>query len=139
MYESSQLRAPREWVELTTITDPNTPVVVRVQTTASGRPLYSMEIGMLRDGRMLRYIPVYTNQDGSVVPTDVATVTAMIRLAEEEIAVDAGRKAAAWATRQPQRRPRRDDGGNGNGRGRGRDERRGRDRRRDHDDEAQWR
>src|SRR5690606_2637755 len=73
MNESSQLRAPREWVELTTITDPNTPVVVRVQTTASGRPLYSMEIGMLRDGRMLRHIPVYTNQDGSVVPTDVAT------------------------------------------------------------------
>lgn len=118
-----QQRAPREWVELITITNPATPIAVKVQTTATGRPLYSMEVGVLKDGRLLRHMPIYTAQDGSVASTDGDLLAQMIRTAEEAVAVDAKRKADAWAARM------------GGGRGRedrqdrkGRRERRGRDR-----------
>ena len=131
---NQQPRPPREWVTLTTITNPTTPVVVRVQTTVSGKPLYSMEIGHLREDRVMRYMPVFVNQDSSVVPMDLVVLQSMIRQAEDAIAVDAARKAAEWATRRP---PRED-------RGRpeqNRSERRGgeRRRRRDRDEESGWR
>lgn len=131
---NQQPRPPREWVTLTTITDPTTPLVVRVQTTASGKPLYSMEIGLLRDDRIMRFMPVYVNPDSSVVPMDLTRLQSMIRKAEEEIALDAGRKAAEWATR----RPVREDRGRSD---RDRGDRRGGDRRRrrDRDEESGWR
>lgn len=131
---TQQPRPPREWVTLTTITNPASPIVVRVQTTASGRPLYSMEIGVLREDRVMRFMPVYVNPDSSVAPMDLTLLQSMIRRAEEEIALDAARKQAEWQTRRPQRedrgRPERDRG-----------ERRGNDRRRrrDRDEETRWR
>jgi hypothetical protein len=111
-------RAPREWVELTTIVSTTSPIVVRVQTTASGRPLYSMEIGVMRDGRMLRHMPVFTQPDGLVTPFDLSGLTGMIRQAEEAVAVDASRKAADWQAQQNRREgagrpPGRTDRGNG--------------------------
>ncbi len=132
--QTQQPRPPREWVTLTTVTNPGTPVVVRVQTTASGKPLYSMEIGLLREDRVMRFMPVYVNPDSSVVPMDLALLQSMIRQAEEAIALDAGRKAAEWATRRPPREDRgRSDQERGNRRG---GERR---RRRDRDEESGWR
>lgn len=133
--QSQQTRPPREWATLTTITDPSTPIVVRVQATTSGKPLYSMEIGILREDRIMRYMPVYANPDGSVVPTDLTLLQSMIRRAEEEVALDATRKAAEWATR----RPPRDDQRRADSE---REDRRGRDRRgrRDRDrEERGWR
>lgn len=100
--QAQQPRAPREWVELTTVTSPETPIVVRVQVTASGRPLYSMEIGTLRDGRLLRHMPVYT-QDGVVAPMNGAALAALIKRAEDAVAVDAKRKADEWAAQRGSR------------------------------------
>lgn len=137
MNDQVQPRAPREWVELTTITSEVTPVVVRVQTTASGRPLYSMEIGILRDGRVLRHMPVYTQSDGSVAPADSATLVAMIKAAENAVAVDAKRKADEWAARRPVRNDERDRGGREERRG-GRSSR-GRKARADREDGSRWR
>ncbi len=133
---TQQPRAPREWIELITVTRPSTPVAVRVQTTASGRPLYSMEIGVLRDGRMLRHVPVYTQLDGAAPTTDVEALASMIKEAEAAVAADAKRKADEWAARQPARdargRDSRDDR-------RGRKDR-GRERReRDDEDGRRWR
>jgi len=137
----SQQRAPREWVELITITDSMTPVVVRVQTTASGRPLYSMEIGLIRDGRMLRHMPVYTQPDGAVSEFDSALLAKMIKAAEDAVAADAKKKADEWAARQGARDQRRgggpgDRGNNDRRRRNGGGERRGR---RDREDDGQWR
>lgn len=131
MNEQVQPRAPREWVELTTVTNPETPIVVRVQVTASGRPLYSMEIGVLRDGRMLRHMPVYT-QDGAVTSVNGATLAAMIKTAESAVAVDAKKKADEWAARSgPREVPK--PAGREERRGKGR---RGRD---DREDGTGWR
>lgn len=50
-------RGPRlEWGELQIVTVEGTDLAVRVQTTLSGRPYYSRELGVIRDGRFLRYI-----------------------------------------------------------------------------------
>lgn len=125
MNESAQpQRAPREWVELVVVSDPNTPVVVRVMTTSTGRPLYSMEIGILRDGRILRHMPIFTQPDSSVAPTDVAALTGMIHRAEEAVAADAARKAAEWQAKQGAREPRgNSERPNRNGKRRHRDDR----------------
>lgn len=65
-------RGPRlEWGELQIVTVEGTDLAVRVQTTLSGRPFYSRELGVMRDGRFLRYV-----RDDLAVVNGVVTVRA---------------------------------------------------------------
>lgn len=109
-------RPPIVYKDLTTVSDPNTGLAIRVNTNdGSGRPRYSYEFGKLRDGKFLRYIAadVLTFEGRAEVHVlDLFEYDELLVKAKEAMTVDAqqredkfqqGRGAAAAAPAAPAR------------------------------------
>lgn len=137
-------RPKSNWQDLVTITQEGSDLAVRVQFSDLARPQYSFEIGRMREGKFLRFMRAFLQNDNgkvTVQPLDTELLKVLVAEAERRIAEDAEQREKVRRASAPE--PRRvvtgDERRNGRpNHGRERDDRprRGRggdDRRHDHD------
>ena len=92
--ETNDARPPTAYVDLGVFTGRDG-WAVRVQTTQNGRPRYSYEVGKVRDGKFLRFVPAGVEiYDGEVfVPElDLAALQEALHVCYAKIKDDAKRR-----------------------------------------------
>lgn len=103
-------RPAPSYKDIGTFVSPDSTWAVRVQTRETGRPVYSYEFGMLRDGKFLRFVSAgVTTYDGIVeVPElDWQEIGKVMPQCYAAVRADAERRENEYRSRAP----RRDDGG----------------------------
>lgn len=100
MTDGADNRGPRpEWRELEIVTVEGSDLAVRIQTTVSGRPAYSRELGVVRDSRFLRHIRDWIDTQNGVVtvrPFDDAAAARVQAAATEAIRKHAQEREDEW-------------------------------------------
>ena len=144
MSEQPQAERPKlTWSDFKTFTAEDTDFAVKVQVSDSPRPIYSLEIGRMRDGKFQRFLrPDISTENGQVVlrPFNILALGRLMAQAEVLIYEKAQEREDAW---QAQRRSREERSSAGNSKAprstgktqRDRDKRHGGGRREDRDND----